>query len=112
MSWDIIISCCNQRFLYHSLSLVSVLYRLELRVPFLDHQFTSYILSLPAEMRQPTDGVEKHLIRKAFSDTGLIPNDVLWRPKEAFSDGVSSQKRSWFEILQDHAEQKVRKCKV
>lgn len=77
-------------------------YSLELRVPFLDHQFTSYYLSLPAEDRVPKDGVEKHLIRSAFTDTGLIPNEILWRPKEAFSDGVSSQKKSWFSYLQDY----------
>ena len=38
-------------------------FRLEIRVPFLDFQFTSYFLSLDREMRQPKDGVEKHLIR-------------------------------------------------
>lgn len=80
---------------------------LELRVPFLDHEFNAYILSLPAEDRQPQEGVEKHLIRKAFSQTGLIPEDILWRPKEAFSDGVSSQKKSWFSLLQDHAAEQV-----
>ncbi len=30
----------------------------------------------------------------------ILPHEVLWRTKEAFSDGVSSQKRSWFEIIQ------------
>ena len=86
---------------------VIVLSRLELRVPFLDHQFTSYYLSLPAESRVPKDGVEKHLIRSAFTGTGLIPDDILWRPKEAFSDGVSSQKKSWFNYLQEYIDQQV-----
>ncbi len=45
---------------------------LELRVPFLDHQFDSYILSLPAEDRQPRHGVEKYLIRKAFTCVPLL----------------------------------------
>ena len=39
---------------------------LELRVPFLDHQFDSYYLSLPMEDRQPRQGVEKYILRKAF----------------------------------------------
>jgi len=80
---------------------------LELRVPFLDHQFTSYYLSLPAESRIPKEGVEKHLLRSAFTGTGLIPDDILWRPKEAFSDGVSSQKKSWFTYLQEYIDQQV-----
>ncbi|KAK2167732.1 hypothetical protein NP493_1265g00041 [Ridgeia piscesae] len=80
---------------------------LELRVPFLDHEFTSFYLSLPEPDRQPTEDSEKYLIRKAFDETDLIPSDILWRPKEAFSDGVSSAKRSWYEILKDHIEEKV-----
>ena len=45
---------------------------------------------------------EKYLLRMAFSNTGLLPDEVLWRTKEAFSDGVSSEKKSWFEVIQDH----------
>lgn len=71
-------------------------------MPFLDHRLSSYFLSLPPEVRQPRDGIEKYLLRTAFDKTGLLPNDILWRPKEAFSDGISSIKRSWYEILQDH----------
>ncbi|ELT92908.1 hypothetical protein CAPTEDRAFT_218038 [Capitella teleta] len=80
---------------------------LELRVPFLDHRFTSYVLSLPAEERRPQKGVEKHLLRKSFDGMDLLPHDILWRRKEAFSDGVSSQKKAWFEILQEHVESQV-----
>ena len=75
---------------------------LEVRPPFLDHQFTSYFLSLPAELRQPKDGVEKYLLRKAFDGTGLLPKEILWRRKEAFSDGVSSTEKSWFQLLQEY----------
>ena len=80
---------------------------LELCLPFLDKFFTSYYLSLPPEKRQPQDGVEKHLLRSAFAGTGLLPDEILWRPKEGFSDGVSSKKRSWFRLLQEHIEDKV-----
>ena len=80
---------------------------LELRVPFLDKFFTSYFLSLPAKVRQPKEGVEKHLLRSAFSGTGLLPDKILWRPKEAFSDGVSSKERSWYRLLQEDVEDKV-----
>lgn len=54
-----------------------------------------------------TDGIEKHLLRSAFNDTGLLPNNILWRYKEAFSDGVTSTKKSLFQILQEIVENRV-----
>ncbi|KAM6959009.1 asparagine synthetase [glutamine-hydrolyzing] [Aplochiton taeniatus] len=80
---------------------------LELRVPFLDHRFTAYYLSLPEEMRTPKNGVEKHLLRDSFKGLNLIPDDILWRRKEAFSDGLMSIKKSWYNSLQDHLESEV-----
>ncbi|KAM4792248.1 asparagine synthetase [glutamine-hydrolyzing] isoform 1-T2 [Cyanocitta cristata] len=80
---------------------------LELRVPFLDHRFTSYYLSLPAELRIPKNGIEKYLLRLSFEDSNLLPKEILWRPKEAFSDGIASVKKSWFSILQDYIDQQV-----
>uniref|UniRef100_A0A0B6Z4D5 Asparagine synthetase [glutamine-hydrolyzing] n=2 Tax=Arion vulgaris TaxID=1028688 RepID=A0A0B6Z4D5_9EUPU len=80
---------------------------LEVRVPFLDHQFSSYYLSLDSELRQPHDGVEKNLLRSAFAESNLLPNEILWRPKEAFSDGISSMSRSWYEIIQDYCQEQV-----
>uniref|UniRef100_A0A646QFX2 Asparagine synthetase [glutamine-hydrolyzing] n=1 Tax=Hemiscolopendra marginata TaxID=943146 RepID=A0A646QFX2_9MYRI len=80
---------------------------LELRVPFLDHQFTSFYLGLPADMRQPQKGIEKHLIREAFSDTDLLPEEILWRHKEAFSDGVASKEKSLFIYIQEFVENLV-----
>ncbi|GAU93802.1 hypothetical protein RvY_05686-2 [Ramazzottius varieornatus] len=75
---------------------------LEVRPPFLDHQFTSYYLSLPKEDRIPKEGIEKYFLRKAFAGQNLIPEEILWRPKEAFSDGISTMKKSWFQVLQEH----------
>ena len=46
--------------------------------------------------------MEKYLLRRAFAKEDLLPQDVLWRSKEAFSDGVSMQERSLFEILQEY----------
>ncbi|XP_018609848.2 asparagine synthetase [glutamine-hydrolyzing] isoform X2 [Scleropages formosus] len=80
---------------------------LELRVPFLDHRLTAYYLSLPPEMRVPKNGVEKHLLRDAFKDLNLIPENILWRRKEACSDGLTSVKKSWYSSVQDHLESKV-----
>ena len=44
--------------------------------------------------------MEKYLLRKAFDVDDLLPKNVLWRTKEGMSDGVSSQKKSWAEIIQ------------
>ena len=77
-------------------------FSLELRVPFLDHLFLSYYLSLPQEERQPKQGVEKYTLRKAFDGLDLIPSEILWRRNEAFSDGVSSTANPWHETLQNY----------
>lgn len=74
---------------------------LEPRTPFLDKSFVNYYLSIPAEIRfkiHQSYG-EKYLIRKAFSKEQLLPNEILFRRKEAFSDGVSKQNKNLFEII-------------
>ncbi|CAG9768313.1 unnamed protein product [Ceutorhynchus assimilis] len=80
---------------------------LELRVPFLDLQFSHYYLNIEPELKQPRDGVEKFLLRSAFDKTELLPHDILWRHKEAFSDGVASKKKSLFVILQEITEKRI-----
>ena len=74
---------------------------LEVRVPFLDKEFINYYMSIDPALKIPNGGIEKYMLQKRL-DGDLLPNDVLWRTKEAFSDGVSSKSKSWFEILQDH----------
>ena len=75
---------------------------LEARTPFLDKAFVSYYMSIPAQLKMfdGTKRLEKHLLRKAFEDDQILPEEVLWRRKCAFSDGVSSQKQSWHKIIQ------------
>ena len=77
---------------------------LEPRTPFLDRTFVHNYLSLPISIRNHNNGkhIEKHLLRKSVEimDPDLLPSSVLWRTKEAFSDGVSSQNNSWYEIIQ------------
>lgn len=78
---------------------------LEARTPFLDKNFVDTYFSIPTYLRDHkySNKCEKYLIREAFKDTGLLPNEVLFRTKEAFSDGVSTDKKSWFEMIQDFA---------
>jgi asparagine synthase (glutamine-hydrolysing) len=79
---------------------------LEARTPFLDRTFVETYLRIPRDVRLNTTQThcEKYLLRKAFDGKGYLPNEVLWRTKEAFSDGVSSQKKSWYQVIQEHLE--------
>ena len=80
---------------------------LEGRVPLLDPEFIRAYWSIPAEKRMPTyKNSEKWWLREAFANTGILPDAVLWRKKEAFSDGVSGE-TSWYQIIQEWVEDKV-----
>jgi asparagine synthase (glutamine-hydrolysing) len=83
------------------------LYRLEVRVPFLDHTFSSYYLSLPGGLKQPQNGIEKYLLRAAFDGDSLLPKDILWRPKVEFSEGLCSKTKSWYHVLQEYIDKEV-----
>lgn len=77
---------------------------LEPRTPFLDRGLVQFVLSLSPEFRfQSNKEMEKQLLRKCVmaSDPQLLPSNVLWRRKEAFSDGVSQQGRSLYQIIQE-----------
>jgi len=71
---------------------------LEPRTPFLDKSFVNLYLSIPLEFRKQS-GIEKKLLRDSFK--GFLPDSVLYRTKEAFSDGVSAQNNSWHTIIQN-----------
>ena len=85
---------------------------LEARVPFLDHNFVDLYARIDLYLKMPTAHTlndktckyEKYLLRKSFDKTDLLPKSVLWRKKEAFSDGVSSESKSWYQIIQDQVE--------
>lgn len=76
---------------------------LEARTPFLDKQFVAVARSVATALRRPitSERVEKQLLRDAFINSGLLPDAVLWRRKEAFSDGVSGKTKSWYEEIQE-----------
>ncbi len=79
---------------------------LEARVPFADPDFIKYVMSIPPKYKKFTSSnakrIEKYLFRKAFD--GILPDEVIWRKKEAFSDGVSSTERSWFQIIKEYVD--------
>lgn len=64
---------------------------IEVRVPFLDVNFVDYVMQIPVKykMYNNKETIEKHILREAFR--GYLPENVLWRIKEQFSDGVSAE---------------------
>lgn len=75
---------------------------LEPRTPFLDKAFVQYYLSIPPDIRMPQPNqCTKFLLRSAFINSNILPNEILWRRKEAFSDGVSKLSKSLYEIIQE-----------
>lgn len=83
---------------------------LEARLPFLDPAFVAAYHSTEPELRVPSQQhgrIEKQLLRDAFDALypGLLPKEILFRRKEAFSDGVTqaSVTKSWFAVLQKEA---------
>jgi asparagine synthase (glutamine-hydrolysing) len=84
---------------------------LEARVPFLDKEFLETSMNIdPQEKMITKDRLEKYIIRKAFDTTDepdeqpYLPDNILWRQKEQFSDGVGY---GWIDSLKDTAEKQV-----
>jgi len=81
---------------------------LEARVPFLDKQFLELAVKINPEDKQPKtyDNVEKYILRKAFDtpEQPYLPDEVLWRQKEQFSDGVGY---SWIDTLIEYCSARV-----
>jgi len=70
---------------------------IEGRVPFLDKEFMDVAMRLnPKDKMINADKMEKWILRKAFED--YLPEEVAWRQKEQFSDGVGY---SWIDTLKE-----------
>lgn len=83
----------------------------EARVPFLDKKFLELAMNIdPAEKMITKERIEKYILRKAFDTTdepetpAYLPDSILWRQKEQFSDGVGY---GWIDALKDNAELNV-----
>jgi asparagine synthase (glutamine-hydrolysing) len=79
----------------------------EVRVPFLDREFLDVAMMMNPDAKLPRRAdyprpIEKFPLRKAFD--GLLPESVLWRQKEQFSDGVGY---GWINSLKETAERDV-----
>jgi len=76
---------------------------IEGRVPFLDKEFIDVAMNINPEDKMIKNGrIEKWVLRKAFEE--YLPESVLWRQKEQFSDGVGY---SWIDSLKELVEKEV-----
>lgn len=71
------------------------------RVPFLDKEFLDVAMRTNPKAKMcslngsdPKASMEKRIVREAFED--MLPEEVAWRQKEQFSDGVGY---SWIDTL-------------
>ena len=73
------------------------------RVPFLDKEFMDIAMNLnPADKMSGNGKIEKHILRSAFVD--YLPESIVWRQKEQFSDGVGY---SWIDSLKELVNKEV-----
>ena len=75
---------------------------LEARVPFGDPEFVRYVMSIDPKIKMNTYGMGKYLLRRAFERDHLLPEEILWRQKAAFSDAVG---HSMVDDLKAYAEE-------
>lgn len=81
----------------------------EARVPFLDRSFLDVAMQIDAIDKMPNKSQaipEKYILRKAFDDkeNPWLPDEILWRQKEQFSDGVGY---NWIDELISHCESQI-----
>ncbi|MDT8448929.1 MAG: asparagine synthase B [Wenzhouxiangellaceae bacterium] len=75
----------------------------EARVPFLDNEMLDVAMRIDPRLKMTGEGrMEKYLLRRAFAH--LLPDEITWRQKEQFSDGVGY---GWIDALRDHAAARV-----
>ena len=69
-------------------------FSLELRVPFLDVDMVDLSMKIPPELKireHRGAKIEKWILRKAFEDTGYLPEEILWRYKVQYTQGAGCE---------------------
>jgi len=91
---------------------MGMLFSLELRVPFLDEAMVDLSMKIPPELKiREHHGakIEKWIFRKAFEDTGYLPEEILWRYKVQYTQGAGceslGEKLAHQEMSEDEFEQ-------
>lgn len=85
----------------------SAAWSVEARVPFLDREFLDVAMMMDPDVKLPRNAkhprpIEKFPLRDSFR--GYIPDEILWRQKEQFSDGVGY---GWINALRATAEKEI-----
>ena len=79
---------------------------IEIRVPFLYKDFIDYVMNIDPEykmIKKENKNIEKYILRKSF-ENNYLPDEILWRQKDQFSDAVSSKEENWIDSLKAYAE--------
>lgn len=74
---------------------------LEARVPFADKCFVEYVMNIDPKLKINTYGMGKYLLRQAFVNDKLLPDEILFRDKAAFSDAVGHGLVEYLQKLAD-----------
>jgi len=76
---------------------------IEGRVPFLDVELLDVAMRIDPTLKMTgPERMEKYLLRRAFDH--LLPDEIAWRQKEQFSDGVGY---GWIDALRDYADGRI-----
>ena len=74
------------------------------RVPFLDKDFLDYSMNIDPSLKMIKENkIEKNILRESFE--GYLPDEILWRQKEQFSDGVGY---NWIDSLKEYANESIK----
>jgi asparagine synthase (glutamine-hydrolysing) len=79
---------------------VTAVWGLEVRCPFLDERLVTHVLG-SSRLLKPKH-TTKELLRDVIKTRNLLPNEIIWGKKEAFSDAVSL---SWQDTIESYAKQ-------
>ena len=83
---------------------------IEVRVPFLDIDFVDYVMNIPPKYKliNSNQPIEKYILRKAFDNNNeFLPNNILYRQKEQFSDGISNSENNLIDELKKYADEQI-----
>jgi asparagine synthase (glutamine-hydrolysing) len=85
---------------------------IEARIPFASRELIDFIFTIDPELRMPRPSeemgiknkIEKPFLREAFYGTNLLPDEVITRSKQAFSDAIFSEEKSWYHHVQEYVD--------
>ncbi len=75
---------------------------LEARVPFGDLAFVNCAMRIDPKLKMNRHNMGKYLLRSAFASDHILPDEILWRQKAAFSDAMG---HSMVDDLKEYAEE-------